>query len=97
MDKIRRQDKTDSSSQNCTEQDANKGTWGAWVAYRHLGQNVDLFNTYDAIDDGQKGWEIGANYTPFKNVVAVARYGKNKDLATDKKSNRVFGQVNFLF
>ena len=78
-------------------QDANKGTWGAWVAYRHLGQNVDLFNTYDAIDDGQKGWEIGANYTPFKNVVAVARYGKNKDLATDKKSNRVFGQVNFLF
>ena len=78
-------------------QDANKGTWGAWVAYRHLGNNVDLFNTYDAIDDGQKGWEIGANYTPFKNVVAVARYGKNKDLATDNKSNRVFGQVNFLF
>ena len=78
-------------------QDANKGTWGAWVAYRHLGQNVDLFNTYDAIEAGQKGWEIGANYTPFKNVVAVARYGKNKDLATDNKSNCVFGQVNFLF
>ena len=78
-------------------QDANKGTWGAWVAYRHLGNNVDLFNTYDAIEAGQKGWEIGANYTPFKNVVAVARYGKNKDLATDNKSNRVFGQVNFLF
>ncbi|TYZ19535.1 S-layer homology domain-containing protein [Selenomonas ruminis] len=78
-------------------QDENKGTWGAWVAYRHLGNNVDLFNTYDAIDAGQKGWEIGANYTPFKNVVAVARYGKNKDLHTDVKSDRIFGQVNFLF
>ena len=78
-------------------QDENKGTWGAWVAYRHLGQAVDLFNTYDAIDAGQKGWELGASYVPFKNVVAVARYGKNKDLATDNKSNRVFGQVNFLF
>ena len=78
-------------------QDENKGTWGAWVAYRHLGQNVDLFNTYDAIEAGQKGWELGANYTPFKNVVAVARYGKNKDLHTDVKSDRIFGQVNFLF
>ena len=78
-------------------QDENKGTWGAWVAYRHLGNNVDLFNTYDAIEAGQKGWEIGANYTPFKNVVAVARYGKNKDLHTDVKSDRIFGQVNFLF
>lgn len=78
-------------------QDENKGTWGAWVAYRHLGNNVDLFNTYDAIDAGQKGWELGANYTPFKNVVAVARYGKNKDLHTDVKSDRIFGQVNFLF
>ncbi|SDG82768.1 S-layer homology domain-containing protein [Selenomonas sp. WCT3] len=75
----------------------NKGTWGAWVAYRHLGNNVDLFNTYDAIDAGQKGWEIGGNYTLFKNVVAQARYGRNKDLGDDHKAQNVFGRVNFFF
>ena len=75
----------------------NKGTWGAWVAYRHLGQNVDFFNTFDAVKEGQKAWEIGANYAPFKNVVAQVRYGNGKDLATDKKVSNLFGRVNFFF
>ncbi len=76
----------------------NKGTWGAWVAYRHLGQNVDFFNTYDAIDAGNKGWEIGANYVPYKNILTILRYGKTKSLDNGgEKASVLFGRVDFFF
>ena len=75
----------------------NKGTWGAWVAYRYLGQNAALFSTYDATEAGWKGWEIGANYAPFKNIVTTFRYGKEKNIATDQKGTVLFGRVNFFF
>ena len=76
---------------------ANKGTWGTWVAYRHLGQYVDYFNTYDAIDAGQKGWELGVNYVPYKNVLTILRYGKVKELSNDQKASALFGRVDFFF
>ena len=78
-------------------QKANKGTWGAWAAYRHIGQNAIIKNPFDVVKAGQKGWEIGANYTPFKNVVAQARYGNGKTLAGDKDVQNIFGRVEFFF
>ncbi|MFV0637161.1 S-layer homology domain-containing protein [Mitsuokella sp. WILCCON 0060] len=75
----------------------NKGTWGAWAAYRHLGNNTALFSTFDAILAGQKGWEIGTNYAPFKNVVATLRYGNGKDLLTDDKIENLFGRIEMFF
>ena len=78
-------------------QPANKGSWGMWAAYRYLGDNTALFSTYDALLAGQKGWEIGTNYTPFKNVIATLRYGNGKDISTDKKIENLFGRVEFLF
>ena len=75
----------------------NKGTWGAWAAYRYLGQNTDLFSTFDVILAGQKGWEVGANYAPFKNIVATLRYGNGKDLATDNDIENLFGRVEVFF
>ena len=78
-------------------QKANKGTWGAWAAYRHIGQNAVIKNPFDVIKVGQKGWEIGANYTPFKNVVAQARYGNGKTIAGDKDVQNIFGRVEFFF
>ena len=75
----------------------NKGTWGAWAAYRYLGQNTDLFSTFDVILAGQKGWEVGTNYAPFKNVVATLRYGNGKDLLTDNKVENLFGRVEVFF
>ena len=75
----------------------NKGTWGAWAAYRYLGQNTDLFSTFDVILAGQKGWEVGANYAPFKNVVATLRYGNGKDLRTDNDIENLFGRVEVFF
>ena len=41
-------------------QAANKGTWGAWIAYRHLGYFATPAKTWDVIDEGLKGWAIGA-------------------------------------
>ena len=78
-------------------QPANKGSWGMWAAYRYLGDNTALFSTYDALLAGQKGWEIGTNYTPFKNVIATLRYGNGKDISTDTKVENLFGRVEFLF
>ncbi|WP_270838086.1 S-layer homology domain-containing protein [Mitsuokella multacida] len=75
----------------------NKGTWGAWAAYRNLGYNTALFSTYDALLQGQKGWEVGANYAPFKNVVATLRYGNGKETWTNDKIENLFGRVEFFF
>ena len=75
----------------------NKGTWGAWAAYRYLGQNTALFSTFDVILAGQKGWEVGANYAPFKNIVATLRYGNGKDLRTDNDIENLFGRVEVFF
>ena len=85
-------------------QKENKGTWGAWVAYRYLGYNGIIANTYDVVKAGEKGWEIGVNYTPFKNIVTTLRYGKDKDITQTghhndghTKADRFFGRVEFFF
>ncbi len=75
----------------------NKGTWGAWAAYRYLGDNTALFSTFDALLQGQKGWEVGANYAPFKNVVATLRYGNGKNIATDHDIENLFGRIEMFF
>jgi hypothetical protein len=75
----------------------NKGTWGMWAAYRNLGANTALFSTFNAILAGQKGWEVGANYAPFKNVVATLRYGNGKDLRTDNDIENLFGRIEMFF
>ena len=46
---------------------------------------------------GEKAWEIGFDYAPFKNVIGTVRYADGKTIATDKDANTIFGQVDFLF
>ena len=77
----------------------NKGTWGAWLAYRHLGANATPAGTWDVNHAGYKGWEIGANYTFMKNIIGTLRYGHNKGISTlgNIKSNEFFGRVEWLF
>ena len=79
-------------------QQENAGTWGAWLAYRHLGTYATLASTFDVIKTGEKGWEVGGNYTVFKNVVGTLRYGNTKALAdSDQKDTYLFGRVEFFF
>ena len=75
----------------------NRGTWGAWAGYRYLGTNASLFGTQDAQIVGAKGWEVGANYTPFKNVVATAKYFNGKGIESDRDAETLWGRVEFLF
>ncbi len=75
----------------------NPGSWGAYVAYRHLGQNVALAPTYDGAWAGTKGWEIGTNYAVAKNTVASLKYFNGKTIAGDNDASKVFGRVQFLF
>ena len=79
-------------------QKENKGTWGAWIAYSHLGKNAMIANPWDVVKAGEKGWEIGGNYTFLKNVVGTLRYGKTKDIGgTGKKYDHFFARVQFFF
>ncbi|SDP03539.1 putative porin, partial [Selenomonas ruminantium] len=78
-------------------QKENRGTWGAWVAYRHLGVNAIVASPWDVVGLNQKAWEVGGNYTIFKNVVGTLRYGHGKDLDDKNKVENLFGRVEFFF
>ena len=79
-------------------ENANKGTWGAYIAYRKLGQYAAPWSTYgDGVDGGQKGVELGFNWIPFKNILAVAKYFDGKDIAADKDASKIFGRFDFFF
>lgn len=77
---------------------ANKGTWGAYAAYRYLGGNVAFCPTYDTEINNTKGWEFGADYAPFSNVYTAISYYKAKALdAVAQHTNVLFGRVSFFF
>ena len=78
-------------------QAANKGSWGAYTAYRYLGTYTSVFGTEDAQKVGAKGWEVGMNYTPFKNVVALAKYFNGKTIDSDRDVDTLWGRIQFLF
>lgn len=83
---------------------ADAGSWGTYVAYRQLAPFASFAATYDhkAGADGfktLKGWEIGADYTFAKNIIATAKYfnGKDTALTTKDKVTGVWTRVDFLF
>lgn len=78
-------------------QKPNVGTWGAWVAYRHLGQNAIVSSTYAATKPNEKGYEVGGNYTIFKNTILSARYGWGKSLTNDNSVHTAFTRLQFFF
>ena len=51
----------------------DKGSWGAYVAYRKLGGFASPFPTSDGAMWDTKGVEVGTDYTLFKNVVLSAK------------------------
>ena len=76
---------------------SDMGSWGAYVAYRHLGKNVSFAPTYNVLGRGQKGWAVGTSYTLFKNVTTMAEYFKGKDIEADKNASTLFARVQFSF
>ena len=83
---------------------ADAGSWGAYVAYRQLAPFTSIEPTYDfkkGADNWMtlKGWEIGADYTFTKNIIASAKYfnGKDTAVANDDKVTGMWTRVDFLF
>lgn len=77
---------------------ADNGSWGAYAAYRYLG-NASPYATSDGTLIGSKGLEFGAAYVPFKNVVLSAKYFNGRELEKSDKDGvqKIFGRVQFLF
>ncbi len=78
---------------------ANAGTWGAYAAYRYLGENVSFAPTYDTFTSmtNKKGWELGADYVPFKNVHTYVSYFDGKDLQDRTDAKMLFGRLSYFF
>ena len=72
-------------------------SFGLFVAYRRLGQSVAFNPTFDAIGKGEKGWELGGDYTFAKNVVGTLKYFNGREISGDKKLNRFYGRVEYFF
>ena len=75
------------------------GTWGAHAAYRYVSRNVSLAPTYESMfsENHRKGWEIGLQYVPVKNIMADIIYFQGKELDTDLDSKTLYGRVRWYF
>ena len=80
-------------------QKENARSFGLYAAYRYLGHGASLAPTFDGAKWGQKGWEVGGNYTFAKNVVGTLVYfnGKDIELTTNDKVSTFFGQLQYFF
>ena len=85
---------------------AQKGSWGAYVAYRSLSPIAALQATYDHKNGNAgfrslKGWEIGADYAWAKNIVSTFKYFNGKDTDSEysgrDKVTGVWSRVDFMF
>lgn len=87
---------------------ADAGSWGAHVAYRSLAPFAAPGATYDFCGAAKsaQGWEIGADYTFTKNIIATVKYFTGKDNFAKAKNgytgtgngyDGVFTRVDFLF
>lgn len=79
----------------------NMHSFGLYAAYRYLGQGASINPTFDGVDWGVKGWEVGGNYTFAKNVVGTLLYADGHKIQDgDKSNNRVrkgWARLEYLF
>lgn len=77
----------------------NPGSWGVFAAYRYVGINLGLASTYDPFGRraNKKGVELGATWTPLKNIWTKLSYFNGKTLDTNEKDRTFFGRVSFYF
>ena len=75
----------------------DKGSWGAFLAYRHLGQFAAVVPTYDSMTSGQKGAQIGLAYTFLPNIVGQVEYYLGKRIENNNRQNTIFSRVSLYF
>ncbi|MBR1552603.1 MAG: hypothetical protein IJ631_01165, partial [Schwartzia sp.] len=75
-------------------------SWGAFVAYRHLGDVSVIHPTSrenGAQNGGEKGFEIGVNYTFAKNILGKVQYFNGSEIFTGNRVNAVWTELGFYF
>ncbi len=75
------------------------GTWGMHAAYRYVSRFVSLAPTYESMfsENHRKGYEVGLQYVPVRNVLTDICYFDGKKLDTGNNSNTLYGRVRFYF
>lgn len=77
---------------------AKRGSYGAHVAYRYLGDRVVLNNcTYDIAWRDMKGIELGVDYTLDKNVLLNLGYFNGDQIGNDKDAEVLYSRIHFFF
>ena len=87
---------------------ANPGSWGMYLAYRHLGGYSTLMPTYELHrqtykipvaggEYGTKGWVIGASYAPMKNTNIDMAYFHGKSLGSDRSAKTFYTRVQMFW
>lgn len=81
-----------------------KNSWGVFAGYKDLGANTTFspsgFGIEKLAGEGVKGYQVGASYTPWKNVTVIGSYFNGKNVHADKTEkdvNSVEGRVSFRF
>jgi len=75
-------------------------SWGAFLAYRHLGDYSTIHPTAKEngpMNGGEKGWEIGLSWTPMKNVLGKVQYFSGKEIWSSDKVRAIWTELNFNF
>ncbi len=78
------------------------GSFGAFIAYRHLGHGAVIAPTYDGMywtSESVKGIELGVSYTFAKNIMGTLLYFNGKDIGVneDVKAQQAYGALQFFF
>ncbi|UZD42663.1 S-layer homology domain-containing protein [Selenomonas sputigena] len=77
----------------------NMHSFGLYAAYRYLGHGATLAPTFDGAAWGEKGWEVGGNYTFAKNIVGSVLYfdGHKIDLDNNNRVKKGWARLEYLF
>ena len=75
----------------------DRGSWGAFLAYRHLGHFASLAPTYNSMWVGRKGANFGVSYVPMTNVITYLEYYVGRNLWTDARQDTVFARAELYF
>ena len=84
---------------------AQAGSWGLFAKYYDQGATTYVAHTAEAdglseaqlLDEGFKGYMVGANYTFAKNIVGAVKYYDLKAKEADVDQNTLYAELNFMF
>ena len=75
----------------------DRGSFGGFLAYRHLGPMASVVPTYNSMLPGQKGVNFGISYVPATNIITYLEYFVGKNIERDRRNDSVFARAELYF